>query len=130
MVKHTLAQVGGNRDRRAEKAYAPQKPPHDHKQNDPDHRQADLLHQHGLVKGQGLPVDDHLPQIYAVDDQPVQAGNQKLDVVHHQQRRQTQQQDGGIFEVISVDVLAKYHGGDSLFSLVVRRFGALRQDVP
>ena len=70
-----------------------------------------MLKQHLLVKGDRLAVHDHLPQIDAVDDQPVQLRDQKLDVVHHQKRHNAKKQHRRIFEVVSVDVFAEDHGG-------------------
>ena len=111
MVEHPLPQVGGDPHSRAEKADAPQKAAYHHKHYDPDHRQADVLKQHLLVKGDCLAVYDHLPQIDAVDDQPVQLRDQKLDVVHHQKCHNAYKQHRRIFEVVSVDVFAEDHGG-------------------
>ena len=110
MVKHPLAQVGGHAHCRAEKADAPQKPPDHHQQHNDDHRQADVLEQHLFGESDGLAADNDLAQIDAVDDQPVQPGDHKLDVIDRQQCQQPQQQHGRAAQVVTVDVLAEDHG--------------------
>ena len=121
VVEHLLAQIRHHPDGRTEKADAPQEAANDHDDDDPDHRQTDLLEQYLFGKGHGLAVHDHLPQIHAVDDQAVQLRDLELDEVHRQQRQQTQQQRGGIFEVIAVDILAEYHSVFPLLFLFKKR---------
>ena len=49
-----------------------------------------MLEQHLFGKGESLSVDDDLSQINAVDDQAVQLGDHKLDIIDRQQRQQAQ----------------------------------------
>ena len=56
-----------------------------------------------------------MPEVDAVDDQPVELGHQQLDVIHHQQRQDAQQQCGRVAQVIAVDVLAEDHCFSLLF---------------
>ena len=116
VVKHPLPQIGSDQHRRAKETDAPQKPPDDHQQHDPDHGQADMLEQHLFGKGEGLSVDDDLSQVNAVDDQAVQLGDHKLDIIDRQQRQQAQKQHGCTAQIIPVDILAEDHGSPS-FSL-------------
>ena len=53
-----------------------------------------MLEQNLFGKGEGLSVDDDLSQINAVDDQAVQLGDHKLDIIDRQQRQQAQKQHG------------------------------------
>ena len=75
-----------------------------------------MLKQHLPGKGQCLAVHDHLPQIYAVDDQPVQLRGEQLNVVHRQQRQNAQQQHRRVLEIVSVDRFAENHGNPPSFS--------------
>ena len=115
MVEHLLPQIRLHPDAGAEEADAPQKAPHHHEQHDPYHGQADVLEQHLFRERHCLAPHHHLSKVDAVDDQTIELWHKQLDIVHHQQRKDTQQQRGRVAQVIAVDVLAEYHWFSLLF---------------
>lgn len=109
VVEHLLPQSRLHPDAGAEEADAPQKAPHHHEQHDPYHGQADVLEQHLFRERHRLAPHHHLSEVDAVDDQTIELRHKQLDIVHHQQRKDAQQQRGRVAQVIAVDVLAEYH---------------------
>ena len=107
--EHLVAQVGLHLDGRAEDAHAPQKTAHHHGQHDPDHRHTNPVQQKVHVKGHLYAVHHDPALVHAIDYHLVQIGRDELHVVHHNQRRQPQQQPSGVFYVVFVDVFPENH---------------------
>ncbi len=90
MVKHLVAQIGLDLDRRAENAHRHKKSPRDHGEDDAEHRHTDPIEQEIHVKRHTRAIDLHIPLIDAVDDHLIQVRDHELQIVHHHEGRQAQ----------------------------------------
>ena len=109
VVEHAVAQVLFHTDAYAEEAHTPQKAAEYHGQNDPNHRQAQVIQQKVHIKRQHLTVDFHCAVVDTVDQHLIQIGDHQLQVIHHGQRRHAQQQQKRIFHIITIDMSAENH---------------------
>ena len=142
-VEHPAANIGFHADGRAEEADAPQKAADQQSQNDKEEGQTDAIQKEVHVKGDGGAVNDDASVVDSVDDHAVKAGHQKLGDVHKDQRENAEQENGGVFEVISIDMLTKQHRekspsllknreskGRTTLSLAARRLLERKASVP
>ena len=109
MVKHLVPQVSLHPNGRAENGHPPQEPAKHDGNRHAHHGHTDFVQQERHVKGLLHPVYHHIALVHAVDDHLIQLWNDQLQIVHCPQGKKSQQQVGGIFQVVFVDVFAEYH---------------------
>ena len=109
VAEHSVPQVGFHPDGRPKDGHPPQKPAEHNAHHHGDHGHADFIQQERHVESMLNAVKHHIALVHAVDDHPIQLRNHQLQIVHRPQGQQADQQQGGIAQVIAVDVLAKNH---------------------
>ena len=105
VVKHPVAQVCFRLDTGAEEAHTPQEAAKDDQQDNAHHRHTDLVYQEVQVKGNPI----HKTGVDAIDDHLIQIGDQQLQVVYHDQRHKTQDNQRAKTQIIPVDMLTENH---------------------
>ena len=105
--EHPRAQVGLDLDPRAEETDAPDKPSHDHRENDEYHRQTYPVKQEVHVERERFPAVLDGARVYAVYDHFVELWNDELHIVDEYQRRETDYQSRRVAQIIPVDVFSE-----------------------
>ena len=110
MGEHAAAKVDLHTESRAKEADTPKEASHHERQNNKYHGAADLVQKKCHVEGAQNAVHLHNAIVEAIDYHTVQLRNDKLHKVYHNQRRDTKQQRGQVFQIVSVNVFSEYHG--------------------
>ena len=85
MIEHPVPEIRFHTDCRIKKTDSPEKTAKNHGQNDPDHRQADLIQQHIHGEHHSLPVDHHFAAICAIDHHAVELRHLELKKINQYQ---------------------------------------------
>ena len=109
MRKHFASEVFFDLYGSAEKAYTPQEPAQNKRNDDDQHRFAYFVEQKIHIESARNAVHHHKPFVEAVDDHSVHLRNFQLHIIHHQQSQHSQKKNASVANVIFVYVLSENH---------------------